>query len=50
LEIPETSRKSGRFASTPPGYTQPMRVMLATYLVVIVSGLVFFTVVGLSHG
>jgi hypothetical protein len=50
LEIPEISKKSGRFASPPPGYTQLMRVMLGIYVLVIVSGLVFFTIVGLGHG
>jgi hypothetical protein len=31
------------------GYACRMRVMFATYLVVIVAGLTFFTIVGLSH-
>jgi hypothetical protein len=31
------------------GYACRMRVMFATYLVVIVAGLTFFTLVGLSH-
>jgi hypothetical protein len=29
---------------------RPMRVMMVTWALIIVGGIVFFTVVGLSHG
>jgi hypothetical protein len=34
----------------PPGGTgHPMRVMFTTYLLLIVAGLTFFTIIGLTH-
>jgi len=33
----------------PPGYAGGMRAMFATYLLVIIAGLAYFTIIGLTH-
>jgi len=42
------ARKLGR-SDRGPAYDRRVRVVFITYLVVIVSGITFFTVVGLTH-
>jgi hypothetical protein len=39
-----------KFGSDGPGNLRAMRLMLGIWVGVIVSGVVYFTIVGLSHG
>jgi hypothetical protein len=43
--VPALRREVARHRGT----TRPMRAIFITYLVVIVTGLAYFTVIGLSH-
>ena len=50
--MPESRWKSGTYGDSAlplTGMTSPMRVMFFTWLVLIATGLVFYTVIGLAH-